>query len=180
MVVERGDAEYLFPVPKLLGSDLDDDGKDFQNVDSRDYEQDEQRVRNERDDGEVRAERERSYVAHIELRRLDIEPKERDESANDEQAEGRENEKPAVVADERVDGVIHQENPSRETVESVGNVHGIRHGDDDEHEERQVQVSDGNRSEHRDVEPRPSEFEVEPVRSDGGEDEEKDHFHPSG
>ena len=180
VVVERGDAEYLFSVPEFFRSDLDNDGEDFQNVDSRDYEQNEQSVRNKRDDREVRSEREGSHVAHVELRRLDIEPKEGDEPADDEQTEGGKNEQAAVVTDERVNGVIHQEYSSREPVEPVGNVHGVRHGDDDEHEERQVQVSDGNRSEHRDVEPRPSEFEVEPIRPDGSENEEKNHLYPSG
>lgn len=85
-----------------------------------------------------------------------------------------------VVTNERIYRVVEKQQSSCKPVKSVRDVHGIGHGDDDEHEERNVKPSELEISEERDFYVRKSELVIKPPRSDTGKNQKENHFYPCG
>lgn len=176
MVVERSDSEDLLSIPELLRGDLDDHRYDLKEVDSRYDEQDDERVREHGDDSEIRSEREGSHIPHVEFRRFDIEPEEGDERSDDDHAECTEDEHLMIEGDDRVDRIIEEQQSSGKSIETVGDIHRIRHGDDDEDEDGDIEETEIQISEEWHIEAGMSELEVEPIGSERSEQDEPEHL----
>lgn len=180
VVMKWGDPKDLFTVPELLGGKLDDNGADLQNIDSGDDEQDRNSIGHKGHNPEVRAECERADIAHVELGGFYVEPEESNERPDDEHTDRREDEESAIVGDECVHDVVEEQKSARESVETVGDIDRIRHRDDDEYENRDIQESKMECSEEGDIEARVPEFDIEPVGPESCKYREQDHFDPSG
>lgn len=176
MMVEWGDPEDLFSISEFLARDLDDNGDDLENVDSRDDYENDESIRHHRENGESRSERESANVAHIELGRLDVIPEKGDECPDDEETNRCEDEESLAVADISVDGVVEEKKSAGESIESVGDVDGICHRDHREDEEGNVEPTDSDRSDPREFHRVVSELTVEPPRTEGREENEKPHL----
>jgi len=175
MMVKRGDSEDFFPVSQFLGSELDDDGADLEDVDTGDNDEDDECIGHHGDDTEIGAECERADVPHIELG-LDIEPEESDEGSDDEHTDSREDEEALVVSNEGVDDIIKEEESASKTVETIGDIDRIGHSDDDEYEEGNIEESNLECPEERDAESSMTEFDIEPIGSESGENSKENHF----
>ena len=162
MMMEWCDSEDLFPVSEFLARYLDDDRDDLEDVDTRDDDEDDESIRHHGKDGESSSERERSDISHIELRWFDIVPQEGDESADDEEADRREDEESFTIADIGVDCIIKKQESSGESIESVGDIYGICHRYHREDEKRDVEPSDDDRSDPRKLHAIIAELRVEP------------------
>ena len=180
MVVERGDAKNFFPVSEFLGSELDDDRTDLEDIDSGDDDENRESVRHHCHDSEVGSECERTDIAHIELRGFYVEPEKCDERSDDEHADGREDEKTLRIGDESVHDIVEEEESSRESVESVRDIHGICHRDDDEDKEGNIENPETHFAEEGEVESGMPEFHIEPVRSKSCKYREEYHLDPCG
>lgn len=176
MMMEWCNFKNLFAIPEFLGGELDDDGADLEDVDTGDDAEDDECVGHHGDDTEIGAECERADVSHVELSGFDIEPEEGDEGSDDEHTDGGEDEKALIVGNEGVDDIIEEEESAGESVESVGDIDRIGHGDDDEDEEGNIEESDFECPEEGDTETGVSEFDIEPVGSKSGENHEEDHL----
>lgn len=177
MMMERRDPEYLFSIAQFFRCDLNNDREDFENIDSRDDYENKECIRHHRDDSEIRPECKGPNIAHIELGGFNIEPEKCDQRSNDNHTERREEEKSLMVGNKGVYSVIKEEDSSCESVESVCDIHCIRHRDDDEDENRDIEESEIERSEEWNLKTRVSEFEIEPVCPKSCEDHEKNHFY---
>lgn len=176
MMVKRGDSEDFFPVSQFLGSELDDDGADLEDVDTGDNDEDDECIGHHGDDTEIGAECERADVSHIELGGLDIEPEESDEGSDDEHTDSRENKEALIVGNEGIDDIIKEEESASKTVETIGDIDCIGHGDDDEYEEGNIEESDLECPEEGDTESSMTEFDIEPIGSESGKNGEENHF----
>jgi len=178
MMVKRSDAEYFFPISQFLGGELDDDGADLEDVDTGNDDEDDECVGHHGDDTEIGAEGEWADVAHVELGGFDIEPEKGDEGSDDEHTNCREDEEALIIGDEGINDVVEEEESAGESVESIGDIDRIGHGDDDEYKKRDIEESDLECPEERDTKTGMSEFDIEPVGSESGEYCQEDHFNP--
>lgn len=176
MMMEWGNFKNLLAIPELLGSELDDDGADLEDVDTGDDDEDDEGVGHHGNDTEIGTECERADVAHVELGGLDVEPEEGDEGSDNEHTDGGEDEEALIIGDEGVDDIVEEEESAGESIESVGDIDRIGHGDDDEYEEGNIEESDFECPEEGDAETGVSEFDIEPIGSKSGENHEENHL----
>lgn len=179
MVMEWGDSEDLFPIPELLGSELNDNRAYLEDIDSRNDKENRKRVGHHSHDTEIGPERERADIAHIELRWFYIEPQECDECSHDEHTDRREYEESVVICYECVYTIIKKQESSSEPIEPIGDIYRICHGDDDEYKERNIEHPETNIPKEREMKTGMSEFDVEPVRSESCKYCQKHHLNPS-
>ena len=173
------DTKYLFPITKFFTRHLDDDWESFEDKNTSRYEQDYERIGHRCHDDERRPEREWSDISHHEFRGFDIIPEESDEGSCDDETECREDKKSLMVADECIHRVVKKEESSCESIESICDIHRVRHRDDDEREEWHISPAERKVSEIGNTDFLDSEFWVKPPRSYPREKHEKNHFHSS-
>ena len=90
--------------------------------------------------------------------------------------ETREDEESVHVRDDRVHAIVEEEESSRESVESIGEIYAIRHRDDDEDEEWDIEPPELDPSKERNMESRIPELRIKPPRADPREDDEREHL----
>lgn len=169
VMMERSDSEYFFPVSKLLGRELDDDGTYLEDIDPGYDDENRESIGHHRHDSEVCPEGERAYVAHIETRGFYIEPEKCYERSDDEHANSWEDHKPLIVGNERIHDVIKEEESACEPVESICDIYRVCHRDDDEDKKGNIENTEAHFTEKREVKSGVSEFHIEPISSDESE-----------
>lgn len=177
--MERSDAKYLFSVPEFFRSELDNNGTYLEDVDPGDDEKNCERIGHHRHDPEIGAECQGAHITHIEFGGLDIEPQKCDECPDDEHADSREDKKAVGVGYKGVYDIVEEEESTREPIEPIGHIHRIRHGDDDEYEEGDVENPETYLSEKREMESGVPKFYIEPIGPKTCKYRQKHHFYPS-
>lgn len=163
MVMERGNPKYFFPLSEFLGSELDDDGTDLENVDSGDNYEDRKSIGHHGHDSEVCSKSERPDVTHVEFGGLDIKPEKGDERSDYEHTNSGEYEETMCVGDKGIYHVIKEEESTSESVKSVCDIDGICHRDDNEHKEWDIENTETYSTKEREVKSRVSELYIEPI-----------------
>ncbi len=153
VVMQRRHAEDALPAGRLEVADLQHDRGGFEQEHAADQHQQQLLLDQDRDDAERGAQRQRSDVAHEDLGGIGVVPKESERGAHQRSAEHRQlgglrkADQQQVLGKDAVAGDVGQrgvgrgrdrEDADREAVEAVGQVHGIRFGDQHEHREREV------------------------------------------
>lgn len=155
---------------------MDNDGANLEDIDTGDYDEDDEGIGHHGDDAEIGAESEGADVTHIKLGGLDVEPEEGDECSDDEHTNSRKDEESLVIGNEGVDSIIEEEKSTSETVETVGDIDRIGHSDDDEYEEGNIKESNLECPEERDAEASMTEFDIEPIGSESSKNSEENHL----
>ncbi len=142
MMVKWSDTKYLLSSTKFLGDHLKYDGEDLEDIDSRDDDEDDERIGHHSYDGEIGSEGESSSISHIKFSRFDIVPEKSDESSDDDHTEGSEDKESLIIADKCVYGVVEKQESSRESIESIGDIDRVGHGDDNEYKKGDIEHSE--------------------------------------
>lgn len=150
-MVKWGNFKDLFSTTEFFGRDLNGGGKNFENVNSRDDDKNQDSIGHEGDYGEICPECEGSDIAHVEFSGLDIKPEKCNESSYDDETQCRQNHESTIVADECIHRIIKQKKSSSKPIKSVGDIDRICHRDHYKHEESQVNPTDINRSKEREI-----------------------------
>ena len=179
VVVERAHPEDPAAARRLEVADLEDDGQRLDDEHEADDRQDQDLARDQRRDRERRPEGQRPRVAHDHLGRVDVEPQEAEEAADDQAAQDRQVRLGRLVEqgdeDER-----HEREGQRaagEAIEAVGEVHPVRRRDDGERREGDVHPAvdhHGPDERHRDPVDRVGVLDLE--RRDDGDDDQPEHL----
>lgn len=133
MVMDWCDLEN-FAVEEFFGSELNDDGKGFDDKHEADDWQNECLAGEHGDDAECCAESERACIAHVEFCRRNIEPEKGQICAGDDCAKCGEDQQALGVGEYAEAAEGEDEQTGGETVEAISEIYGVGGGDDDENE----------------------------------------------
>ena len=177
MVMKRRNTEYFFSISVSLREHLDDDWEHLKPEYSARNQEDYERISHHRHDRECRTEWEWSDIAHIEGCRLDIEPEKCYKWSTNDKTKCTENIETLIIAYECVYSVIKEEKSSRESIESIGDIHTISHGRDDQYEKWNIPYPKIEITEKWYTDIMISKFHIEPICSCCRKEKKKDKLH---
>ena len=170
-------AKYFFSISEFFGKHLNDDRKHLKPEYSTGYKKHDESIGHHRHNSECRTKWERTDVSHDELRRLYIEPEKRYQRTTYDEAKCWQYHQALIIAYEGIYCVIKEEETTCESIESIGDIHTVRHRRDDKDKKRDIPYTEVEIPYKRYAYFRISQLEVEPVCSECTEEEKEYEFY---
>jgi hypothetical protein len=174
------DEKYFFTMTKSLTRNLNNNRNNLPNIDKRYNHEHNQSISHQCHHRKPTSETESSGVSEIELCGLDIEPEKCSKSSRDNDANSREEKEIFVVGDKCVEKIILSKKPTSETVETVRDIHTIRHSGDNENTQSNIPPTYIDQSVARNSDTIMSEFGKRTTKLQQKQNSRKSqHFHSS-
>jgi len=179
MVVVGSDEKYFLSFSKFFTRNLNYNRNNFPDIDERDDHEYHERIGHESHNCESSSESERTCISEIELCGFDVEPQKSGQCCSDNDTDCWEEEEVFVISDKSVEKIILSQETACETIETICDIHTIRHSSDDQDTEDHIPPAYIDEADTRYGDTIVAKFFKKPPRTSKRKKGETKHLHTS-